>query len=118
MTAGAGALATKAVAAATNIGPMPGIIKKAAPNNHPQIAPQKAPCLAPVLHAVAGVIVTDDVLVGMIILADNGHFLHIKPGPLQFLDRFLCCGVGLINSYYRVHFRHCLMFLPFEIELV
>jgi hypothetical protein len=40
---------------ATNTGPMPGMAKKAAPNNIPQIPPQKA-LLAPVLHAVADVI--------------------------------------------------------------
>src|SRR5579864_5045878 len=87
--------------------------KKSGSEQPPPDSTPEGPHLAPVLHAVAGVIVSDDVLVGMIILADNGHFLHIKPGPLQFLDRFLCCGVGLINSYHRVHFRHCLCsFLP------
>ena len=62
--------------------------------------------LAPVLHAVAGVIVSDDLLVGVIILADDGHFLHIKPRLLQFLHCFLCLSVGWVNGYNRVRFRH------------
>ena len=62
--------------------------------------------LAPVLHAVAGVIVSDDVLVGMIILADDGHLLHVKPRPLEFLHCFLCLGVGSVNGYNRVRFQH------------
>jgi hypothetical protein len=42
----------------------------------------------------------------MIILTDDGHLLHVEPRPLQFLHRFLCLGVGIVNGYNRVRFRH------------
>jgi hypothetical protein len=71
----------------------------------PQAAPEGAH-FVPVLHAVAGVIVSDDVLIGMIIFANDGHFLHVKPRPLQFLDCFLSLGVGFVNGYDQVGFRH------------
>src|ERR1035441_7678228 len=73
---------------------------------HPPETTPEGALFAPVLHAVTGVIVSDDVLVGMIILADDGHFLHVKPRPLQFLHGFVCLGVGFINGYYRVRFNH------------
>jgi len=52
--------------------------------------------LPPVLHAVAGIVVPDHVLVGMIVLADDGHLLHVKPRPLQILHGFLGLGVGFV----------------------
>ena len=76
------------------------------PEQHPPDATPEGALPAPILHAVAGVIVSDHVLVGVIILADDGHLLHVKPRPLQFLHCFLCLGVRFVNGYNRVRFRH------------
>src|ERR1035441_9629444 len=43
-----------------------------------------------------------DVLLGVVILADDGQFVHIKPGPLELLHCLLGLGVGLINGNNRV----------------
>ena len=44
----------------------------------PKAAP-KGPQLAPDLHAVTGIVVADDVLFGVIVLAHNGHFFMSNP---------------------------------------
>jgi hypothetical protein len=61
---------------------MPGIAKKAGPEQHPPDTTPEGALLAPVPHAVAGVIVSDDVLVGMVILPDDRQLLHVIPSLL------------------------------------
>src|ERR1039457_958309 len=67
--------------------------------------------LAPPLHAVAGIVIPYDVLLGVVILADDGQFVHVKPGPLELLHCLLGLGVGLINGNNRVLFRHVVFLL-------
>ncbi|MCM3903981.1 MAG: hypothetical protein ND866_19955 [Pyrinomonadaceae bacterium] len=45
----------------------------------PNGKPQKAPSLPQTLHAVTGVVVADDVLFGVIVLAHDEQFLHVEP---------------------------------------
>jgi hypothetical protein len=52
-----------------------------------------------VLHTVAGIVVSYDLLFGVIALADDGQFLHVKLRPLKFLHGFLCLGVAIVNGY-------------------
>jgi hypothetical protein len=42
---------------------------------------------------VARVIETDDILFRLIVAADDGEFLDVKPATLHFLDGTFCCGV-------------------------
>ena len=80
-------------------------LQKSESEQHPRDATPKRALLAPILHAVADVIVSDDVLSGMIILADDGHSSYqtqpsAVPLPLPLL------GVGFVNGYNRIRFRH------------
>ena len=63
---------------------MPGMKKSADP---------EGPLLAPDLHAVAGVVVADDMLLGVIALAHDGQLRHIEPRPLECLDAGFRLGV-------------------------
>ena len=57
---------------ANSNGPTPGTKKNAEPNNKPQKpAPERAQ-FAPVFHAVFGIVVTDDIFIGVIVAADDG----------------------------------------------
>ena len=103
---------------ATNTGPMPGMTKKAAPNNIPQILTPEGTLLAPVLHALADGVISNNVVVGMMIPASDRRLLHVKSGPLRLLHRFLCLGVGIVNRYNRVRFRHDHTFLSLQIDCV
>nr|WP_218120460.1 hypothetical protein [Nitrosomonas sp. Nm132] len=81
-------------------------MKNADPNSKPQKPPQKGPQFAPDLHAVTGVIVADDVLFGVIILAHDGQFLHVESRPLEFFDARFCLGVGVVYPNYSAIFSH------------
>src|ERR1039457_9853 len=70
----------------------------------PKAAP-KGPLFAPNLHAVTGIVVTNDMFLGVIVLAHNGQFLHVEPRPLDFFDARFCLDVGIEYSY------HCVMIL-------
>src|SRR5579872_354805 len=67
----------------------------------PKAAPKCAP-LAPIFHSVTCVIETNDVGLGLIIAADDGQFLDIKPATLQFFNRIFGCGVLAENCDNRV----------------
>lgn len=71
--------------------------KKADPNSKPPQATPEGPQLSPDLHAVAGVVVADDMFLGVIVLAHDGELLHVKPGPLEFLDAGFCLGVRAVD---------------------
>ena len=66
---------------------------------HPPEAAPEGTKFPPVLHAVAGIVVTHDLLFGVIVLTHDGQFLHIHPRPLQFLHRLLCLRMGIVNGY-------------------
>jgi hypothetical protein len=76
---------------------MPGIKKRAAP---------KGPQFAPYFHAVANVVVADDVLLGVIVLAHDGQFLHVEPRPLEFFDARFCLDVRVEDPYYCITLSH------------
>jgi len=90
---------------ATKIGPKPGMTKKSGSEQHPPDTTPEGGLLAPIFHSVTGVVVSDDLLVDMIILADDGHLFHIESRLLEFLHSFLCLRVGSVNGYKRVRFR-------------
>ena len=71
---------------ATTSGPMPGMTKNAAPKKRPQMPPQKAPFLAPRAHAVARVVVPDDVFFAVIVGADDRELPHVESAVLQRFD--------------------------------
>ncbi len=80
---------------------MPGITKR--PDQQaPQPAPEGPP-LPPHLHAIAGGVVPDDVLFGVIVLPHDGQLLHVEPRPLEFFDRRFCLGVGGVDT------DHCMV---------
>jgi hypothetical protein len=54
----------------------------------------------------AGVVVADDVLFCLIVLAYDGQFLHVKPRLLEFLDGSFCVGVRVVDSYHSVVLSH------------
>src|SRR5271157_807757 len=73
----------------------------------PETAPEGAG-LAPALHAVAGIVIPHDVLLRVVILADDGQLLHVEPRPLKFLQCFLGLGMTLINGDNCVLFIHAI----------
>ena len=83
---------------------MPGMKKHGRPKQQSPKATPKGPQFAPDLHAVTGVVVADDVLLGVIVLAHDGQFLHVEPRPLEFFDARFCLGVGVVDPH------HCVIF--------
>jgi hypothetical protein len=83
-------------------GPMPGINKNAAPNSNPHKTAPKRAQLAPIFHAVAGIVEADDVLFSMIIATNNREFLDVESRTLELLNSILCCGMLAVNRNYRV----------------
>src|SRR5579863_638158 len=65
----------------------------------PKSTPERAH-FAPVLHAVAGVVVTDHVFVSVCVSRGNREALHVDTGLLQFLDGVLRLLVRVIDCYY------------------
>jgi hypothetical protein len=45
-------------------------------------------------------------LLGVIVLADDGQFLHVEPRALEFFDARFCLGVGLEDPHYCVILSH------------
>src|ERR1017187_4477604 len=57
--------------------------KKGGAEQHaPEGAPERTP-LAPPFHAIAGIVKADDVLFGLVILADNRQLLHVEASVLE-----------------------------------
>jgi len=86
---------------AASTGPIPGMAKKAAPNSNPRGRPKKRRS-CPVLHPVAGIVVTHHVFVQYGILAHDGQGTHVDSRALKFLNRFLRSDVSVIYSYHCV----------------
>ena len=82
----------------------------------PDASPEGAG-LAPVLHPVAGVVITDRVFVGMRIFADDGQSSHVGPCALKFLNRFFRFDMRTIDGNYCVLFRHFLSPYVFRVFL-
>jgi hypothetical protein len=70
--------------------PIPGTQKNAEPSNSPQKPTPEGPHLAPVHHAVAGGVVTDDVLFRVVILAHDRQLLHVEAVFLKFPSACSC----------------------------
>src|SRR5579863_10012035 len=88
--------------ASSNNGPDAGDNQKRRTEKHsPEPAPKCAP-FAPVFHSVACVVETDDIFFRLIIAADDGQLLDVKPATLQLLDGIFCCGVLTENRNNRV----------------
>ena len=68
--------------------------ERGAEQQPPEAAPE-GPQLAPVLHAVAGVVVADDMLFRVVILADDRQLLHVEAVLLKFADGVFGLVVGL-----------------------
>src|SRR5208282_2279371 len=71
----------------------------------PDTAPKGAH-LAPIFHAVAGVVETDYMLFGMEIPAHDRQFLHIESGPMKFLDGCFRPDVSVVGGNQRIHSRY------------
>ena len=61
-------------------------------------ATSKSTKLTPALHPVAGIVVTHHVLFRVVVFADNRELLHVKPRFLEFPDRALGLGMGVVNG--------------------
>src|SRR5579862_9491857 len=71
----------------------------------PQPAPERAH-LAPGLHAVSGIVVTHHLVIGAVILADNGQLLHVEPSFLEFLDSLVSRDVRIVDGNHGVGIGH------------
>ena len=71
----------------------------------PKAAP-KGPEFTPDLHALAGIVVADNVLFGVIVFADDGQLFHVEPRALEFFDALFCLGVGVVDANYCVILSH------------
>jgi len=56
--------------------------------------------LAPVHHAVARVVVADDMFICVRVLRSDREALHVDAGLLQFLDGVFGLFVGVIDCYH------------------
>src|SRR3984957_12925465 len=74
--------------------------ERGAKEQAPESPPERAD-LAPALHAIAGVVIADDVFVRVCVFGDNGQTLHVYAGLLQFLDGMLCFFVCVVDGYNR-----------------
>jgi len=74
------------------------MMNSAEPTRKPQMAPEGTE-LAPRRHAIAGVVVADDVLLGVIILADDGKLADVKARLAQLIDGLFGLGVTVIYGY-------------------
>src|SRR6185369_11537576 len=71
----------------------------------PKSAPECSP-LAPDLHAVTGIVITDDMFLRVIVLANNGELLHVETCQLKFFDAGFCFDVSVENPCYGVMLGH------------
>ena len=60
----------------------------------------------PVHHTVAGVVVADNMLIRVVILADDRQLLHVEAALLEFANSVFSLAVRFINSYDGVLFGH------------
>jgi len=67
------------------------------------------PPVCPVHHAVAGVVVADDMLVGVIILADDRQLLHVEATLLEFANCIFSFVVRCKDSRHGVLVGHNLV---------
>src|SRR4029434_1557696 len=75
--------------------------KEARPDQQaPEPAP-KGPPFPPDLHAIAGSVVPNDVLFGVIILPHDRQFLDVAPRALEGFDRRFRLDMGRVNT------NHC-----------
>lgn len=66
---------------------------------------------APILHAIAGIVVANDMFIRVRILRGNRKALHIDACLLQFFDRVFGLLVGVIDRYHRICRDHCVLHL-------
>jgi hypothetical protein len=71
----------------------------------PKPAP-KGPQFSPVFHAVAGIVIADDVFIRVIVAAHDGEFFHVKPRLLEFLDGGFGFDVGFENCHDGIVLGH------------
>ena len=81
----------------------------------PEPAPKCAPS-APVFHPVACVVEADDILLRLIVAADDGQLLDVKPTTLPLLDGIFCCRV-LVVKLQRPSFGPVLACYPLFVSL-
>ena len=70
-----------------------------------QSTPERAQ-LAEKLRAVAGIEITDDVFLGVIIPAENGNRLHVETRPGKLANGLFRLFVRVVNSHRNVGFAH------------
>jgi hypothetical protein len=76
--------------------------KRPDPNsNPPESAPERT-YPTPILHAIAGCVIADDVFIGVRISSYNRQALHIDACLLEFLDSLLRLLVSSIDCRYRI----------------
>ena len=61
---------------------------------------------SPIFHAVAGIVIADNMFLRVIVFAHNGQLLHVEAAALKFLHGFLGCRVVLVYGYNCVAFSH------------
>jgi len=71
----------------------------------PESAPEGAH-LAPILDSVSGVVVTHDVLFGVVILADNRQLRYVEARFLKFVYRLFRVGVRVVYGDYGICIGH------------
>ena len=62
----------------------------------PKASPERTN-LAPIFHAVAGIVVADHLLICVVSLPDDRQFVHVDSATLKFLDRSIRIRMSVIN---------------------
>lgn len=59
--------------------------------------PKVRPTRPTLLYPVTGIVIADRILLGMVVLSNNGQFFYVKSGFLQFLDNLFGLCVVVTN---------------------
>jgi hypothetical protein len=62
----------------------------------PKASPERTN-FAPIFHAVAGIVVADYLLIGVVALADDRQLFHVDAAALKFFYRSIRIRMSLIN---------------------
>jgi hypothetical protein len=72
-------------------------MKRADPNKSPQKPPPERTNFAPILHAVAGIVVADHLIIGVVALPNDRQFVHVDSAPLKLFHRPIRIRMSVIN---------------------
>ena len=82
--------------------------ERGAEQHGPEAAPEGAP-LAPELHAVAGVVEADHVLLGVVVLPHDRELLHVEARALEGAQRLFGLGMRAVDGHHGVDLLHLVL---------